>query len=68
MRISSFIGLATRSTRRVAGPSGTLRRATLWMALLLTAALPPVANAVQPDAEFRARHQQLGRQWDMEDR
>ncbi len=41
--------------------------ATGLLGLLLIAALPSVANAMQPDAEYLVREKQFGEQWAAED-
>jgi len=44
------------------------RRVAPWMGLLLIAALPSVASAMQPDAEYLVREKQFGKQWAIEDK
>ena len=39
------------------------RKATQWMGLLLIAALPSVASAVQQDAEYYVQEKRFGEQW-----
>ena len=36
--------------------------------ILLIAALPSVSNAIQPDAEYRVREKEFGKQWEAEDK
>jgi arylsulfatase len=47
---------------------GVLGKASQWIALLLIAALPSVSSAQQPDAEYRVRQKQFGKQWAAEDK
>ena len=42
-------------------------RSVTWISFLLFLALPSVSNAIQPDAEYRARYKQFGKQWATED-
>jgi arylsulfatase len=51
-----------------AGTLGFLGKTSLWIGLLLIAALPSVSNAIQPDAEYLVREKQFGEQWVAEDK
>ena len=51
-----------------AGTLGFLGKTSLWIGLLLMVALPPVTNAIQPDAEYLVREKQFGEQWVAEDK
>jgi hypothetical protein len=45
----------------MAEPFGVMRNISQWIALLLFAALPSMASAIQPDAEYLAREKQFGK-------
>ena len=45
-----------------------MRRATCWMGLLLLMGFPPVASAVQQDAEYYVQEKRFGEQWAAEDK
>ena len=47
---------------------GGLAKVSLWLGLLPIAALPSVASAIQPDAEYLVREKQFGAQWAAEDK
>ena len=52
----------------VARTLGVLYEVPRWIALLLIVALPSMANAIQPDAEYLVREKQFGAQWMSEDK
>lgn len=55
------------TARAAAGALGVLRQAMLRLGVVLIAAWPSVAGAIQPDAEYLARENQFGEQWAIED-
>jgi len=59
--------LINTAARAAAGALGILRQAMPRLGVVLIAAWPSVAGAIQPDAEYLARETQFGEQWAIED-
>lgn len=63
--ISRLNGWAATAMGVVARALSAWPQATRWLALLLMAALPSVARAIHPDAEYLAREKQFGKLWQL---
>ena len=68
MKITSLRKMKTPTIGSTFKALGVLKRATLWMGLLLIVGLPSVASAVQQDAEYYVQEKRFGEQWEAEDK
>jgi arylsulfatase A-like enzyme len=56
------------TTTRAAIGKFSILGSAMWIGLLLLTPLSSASYAIQPDAEYRVRQQQFGKQWQIEDK